>query len=119
MAQLLKDYIPSPDQKIFRVSTIATLAGGSEDERDCLSRTRMSDFDNYNAWPFETMVFEGESSIGLYHAPYASEAEARKGHGTIIEAHKVRLGVERRRGRPGWRSQYYSGSMEGEATGCV
>src|ERR1035441_6460064 len=39
-----------------------------------------------DAWPYETMVFEDESSIGLYHAPYATKEEARKGHAEVSRA---------------------------------
>jgi hypothetical protein len=45
-----------------------------------------------DAWPYETMVFEDESSIGLYHAPYATKEEARKGHAEVSRA--IRLGSE-------------------------
>lgn len=93
MSQLLKDYIIGTDGKSYRVSTIVTLAGGAPIERAALgSPFMMEDYPDYNAWPYETMVFAGESSIGLYHAPYASEHEARCGHTQIVEA--IKLGSE-------------------------
>lgn len=42
--------------------------------------------ESYNAWPFETMIAKpGWSFFGLYHAPYATEEEARSGHTRMVK----------------------------------
>lgn len=91
MRQLLYDEVKDPSGNQFRVSTVRTLAGGSPDKPadvfSIISGARMSDFANYSAWPFETMVFRLPfSSFGLYHAPYASEADARLGHENVVKS---------------------------------
>ena len=74
----------------FRISTIQTFAGGGADYS--FGPFADSDYAPDSPWPYETMVFPEKSSTGLYHEPYASESEARKGHQRI--ANMVREGVE-------------------------
>lgn len=70
----------------FQVSTVRTVAGGAEETpanmlqlRPCSDR----DYADETPWPYETMVFKG-GATGLYHAAYATRAEARRGHAEVV-----------------------------------
>lgn len=91
MSRLVFETVQNPDGESFDVSTIRTLTGGSTNASDPLGS--MSDYENYSAWPFETMVFRSAGNrIGLYHAPYGTEKEAREGHALMVKT--VREGLE-------------------------
>jgi hypothetical protein len=65
----------------YTVSTVRLLAGGAPDEGWPF---KLSDYADCSTWPFETMVFAGTSSIGLYHEAHTTEAEACDGHARIL-----------------------------------
>src|SRR6266478_2377207 len=67
----------------FNVSTIRLAAGGAPDEPS-LSPFKLSDYQDENPWPFETLVF-GPSSKGLYHQAYVTLEEAKLGHVEVME----------------------------------
>lgn len=106
----------------FTVSTIRTVAGGGDNESYSpfgisFFAVKPSDFENYMAWPFETMVFPIDSRRGLYHAPYATEEEARRGHalmvGTIKSGAEFGGGVtEDSRGTPTLTPEEWKARME-------
>lgn len=114
--QILNDIANDPAGKKFEVSTIAC-----QNHESPMAIW----FEDLNIWPFETMVFAENTRVGLYHAPYATEQEARDGHSLIIEA--IRLGsewpggVEGAHGTPSikpeeWRSR--AGVSSGTAQGA-
>lgn len=70
----------------YEVSTIRTDSGGAPRSTSMFGFFTSADYDDLNAWPFETMVFKRGSRVGLYHEPYASEDAAREGHARILTA---------------------------------
>lgn len=80
----------------YEVSTIRTDAGGGAVSYGMFGMFSSADYEDINAWPFETMVFKTGSRRGLYHEPYAGEDEARLGHERIraaVEAETLEFGT--------------------------
>jgi hypothetical protein len=77
----------------FSISTIRTFSGGGGSNRlAAMPFLEEADYANETPWPFETLIWRGGGGPGLYHAPYATKDEARKGHALMIET--VKLGTE-------------------------
>ena len=72
----------------YEVSTVRTDSGGADRSYVAFGLFSSADYDDLNAWPFETMVFKVGSRVGLYHEPYADEISAREGHSRILESVK-------------------------------
>jgi hypothetical protein len=89
--QLAKDTVTGP-LGTFRVSTIQTDAGGGEEYSSPFAPFSSSDYVSETPWPFETMIFRDGSSTGLYHAPYATKAEAVRGHAKMVDT--IKQGIE-------------------------
>jgi hypothetical protein len=89
--QLARDIVTGP-LGTFRVSTIQTDAGGGKKFRPSFAPFSSSDYVSETPWPFETMIFRSDSSTGLYHAPYSTKAEAKRGHAQMVEA--IKQGIE-------------------------
>lgn len=79
--QILRDFVGG-----MEISTTRTDAGGATPYRPVFSIFSSSDYDDLNAWPFETMVFREGSRVGLYHEPYSTEQAARDGHARVVES---------------------------------
>lgn len=80
----------------YEVSTVRTDAGGAPRSYGMFGFFSSADYDDINAWPFETMVFKVGTRKGLYHEPYASEDAARAGHERIrsaVEAGTLEFGT--------------------------
>lgn len=89
--QIAKDDVTGPLGR-FRVSTIRTLAGGGEVNVSAFSPFDDTSYADETPWPFETMIFSGNSSVGLYHAPYETEEESLAGHKLMVET--IKKGAE-------------------------
>ena len=70
----------------YEISTIRTDSGGAARSYAMGGFFSSADFDDINAWPFETMVFKVGSRTGLYHEPYADEVAATAGHQRVVES---------------------------------
>jgi hypothetical protein len=68
----------------YEVSTVRTDAGGAPRSYAMFGFFSSADYEDINAWPFETMVFKVGTRRGLYHEPYASEESAREGHARVL-----------------------------------
>lgn len=82
----------TPEGKRLLISTIRCLPGGGVNNPNFIPGADLSDYENYNIWPFETMVFPDGSSCGLYHEPHETEAEAKLRHAAIVDM--VERGLE-------------------------
>lgn len=75
------------DGQEVRVSTIRCIPGGADPNKrssNPFNPTVMGDHETFDIWPFESMVFPVDSSIGLHHQPHATEAEAREYHERLL-----------------------------------
>lgn len=88
--QVAHDVVRDPKGDPFLISTIRTVAGGGVDAS--FGPFSVSDYVGETPWPFETMVFREGSRKGLYHAAYATEAEALAGHAQMIDT--IKRGLE-------------------------
>jgi hypothetical protein len=70
----------------YEISTVRTDAGGAAPSSILFGLLSSADYEDCNAWPFETMVFKVGSRKGLYHEPYDNEQAARQGHTRILGA---------------------------------
>ena len=70
----------------YEVSTVRTDAGGGARSFALFGFLSSSDYDDLNAWPFETMVFPVGTRKGVYHEPHANERAAKEGHVRILAA---------------------------------
>lgn len=102
----------------YEVSTIRTDAGGGA--RSYGGFASSADYEDLNAWPFETMVLKVGSRKGLYHEAYADEESARAGHARVLVAVENQTlvwgqGVQGQNGTPTLTPEDWSAQCEAKA----